>query len=292
MKAIQPTDKEIDATIGIALDEDLSGGDATSEALIPAGLAGKAVLLVKEAGVLAGAEVAARVFKKIDPSLKVEMSLKDGAVVQANDVIGTISGSAISLLKAERTALNFLQRMSGIASQTAQYVKAIEGTSAGIYDTRKTTPGLRVLEKYAVRMGGGHNHRRSLGDAVLIKDNHIAAMRLAGLNLEQIVQKARQNAPKGIIIEVEVTSVAEAAEACKASPDIIMLDNMSVPEMKKAVKLINGRAKVEASGNIRLNNVRSVALTGVDIISIGALTHSYKALDISLEMDTQTMKLL
>jgi len=141
-------------------------------------------------------------------------------------------------------------------------------------------------------MGGGHNHRRSLGEAVLIKDNHIAAMRLAGLNLEQIVRKAQQNTPKDIIIEVEVTSVAEAAEALKAGPDIIMLDNMSVPEMKKAVKLINGRAKVEASGNIRLNNVREVALTGVDIISIGALTHSYNALDISLEMDSQTMNLL
>jgi nicotinate-nucleotide pyrophosphorylase (carboxylating) len=292
MKAIQPTDKEIDAAIGIALDEDLSGGDATTEALIPAGLAGKATLLVKEPGVLAGVEVAVCVFRKIDASLKVEMFLKDGSVVKPNDIIGTISGSVIGLLKAERTALNFLQRMSGIASQTAQYVEAIAGTSAGIYDTRKTTPGLRVLEKYAVRMGGGHNHRRSLGDAVLIKDNHIAAMRLAGLNLEQIVQKARRNAPEGITIEVEVTSVAEAAEALKAGPDIIMLDNMSVPEMKKAVKLISGRAKVEASGNIRLNNVREVALTGVDIISIGALTHSYNALDISLEMDTQTMKLL
>ena len=195
-------------------------------------------------------------------------------------------------MKAERTALNFLQRMSGVASLTAQYVAEVKGLKAGIYDTRKTTPGLRVLEKYAVRMGGGYNHRRDLGDAVLIKDNHIAAMRATGLNLEQIVVKARQNVPQGTIIEAEVTNEAEAAEALKGGADIIMLDNMRTKEMKRVVEMVKGSAKLEASGGITLKNLREVALTGVDMISIGALTHSYKALDISLEMDAQALKLL
>jgi nicotinate-nucleotide pyrophosphorylase (carboxylating) len=292
VKAIVPTVKEIDAAIGIALEEDIASGDATSDALIPRGLTGKATVMVKEKGVLAGIEVAARVFKRIDPSLKIEISIKDGTPVNPGDIAATLNGSVLSLLKAERTALNFLQRMSGAASQAAQYVNEIKGLNARIYDTRKTTPGLRVLEKYAVRMGGGCNHRRHLGDAVLIKDNHIAAMRMTGLTLEQIINKARENAPKDITIEVEVTSVAEATEALKAKPDIIMLDNMSVKDMKRAVETVNGRAKLEASGNITLKNLHEVAMTGVDIISIGALTHSYKALDISLEMDTQTLKLV
>jgi nicotinate-nucleotide pyrophosphorylase (carboxylating) len=182
--------------------------------------------------------------------------------------------------------------MSGVASLTAQYVAEVKGLKAGIYDTRKTTPGLRVLEKYAVRMGGGHNHRRDLGDAVLIKDNHIAALQAAGLNLEQIIAKARQNAPEGIIIEAEVTNAAEAAEVLKAGADIIMLDNMSTKEMKQVVAMVKGRAKLEASGGITLKNLREVAMTGVDMISIGALTHSYKALDISLEMENQALKLI
>jgi nicotinate-nucleotide pyrophosphorylase (carboxylating) len=292
MKAIQPTGKEIDDAIGIALLEDLAGGDATTESLIPPGLAGKATLLVKEKGVLAGIDVAAQVFWRVDPALRIDVSIKDGTPVKPGDVIATISGSIANLLKAERTALNFLQRMSGAASLAAQYAAELKGFNARVYDTRKTTPGLRVLEKYAVRMGGGTNHRRDLGDAVLIKDNHIAAMRMAGLNLEQIVNKARQNAPKGITIEVEVTSVEEAVEALKASPDIIMLDNMSVKDMKRAAEMVKGRAKLEASGNITMKNLKEVAATGVDIISIGALTHSYKALDISLEMDAQTMKLV
>lgn len=292
MKAIEPTQKEIDAAIGIALEEDAGGGDVTSEALIAPGLSGKASILIKEKGVLAGIDVAARVFKLTDPQLKVSILIKDGAPVNPGDVAAVITGSVKSLLKAERTALNFLQRMSGIATLASRYADAVKGSDAGIYDTRKTTPGLRVLEKYAVRMGGGCNHRRDLGDAVLIKDNHIAAMRRAGMNLEQIISKARQNAPRGITIEVEVTSVEEAAEALKAIPDIIMLDNMSIKEMKRAVGMVNGRVKLEASGNITLKNIREVAATGVDIISIGALTHSYQSLDISLEMDTQTMKLV
>ena len=175
MKAIQPTEKEINAAIDIALEEDIAGGDATSEALIPPELTGKTTVLIKEKGVLAGIDVAAQVFRRVDPSLDITISIQDGTPVNPGDVAATISGSVISLLKAERTALNFLQRMSGIASLTAQYADVIKDTKAKVYDTRKTTPGLRVLEKYAVRMGGGCNHRRHLGDAVLIKDNHIQA---------------------------------------------------------------------------------------------------------------------
>ncbi|MGD1119875.1 MAG: carboxylating nicotinate-nucleotide diphosphorylase [Dehalococcoidales bacterium] len=289
---MQLPEKELDAVIDIALKEDTAHGDVTSEALLPPALAGKAEILVKDKGVLAGIEVAARVFHRVDPLLKIEILIKDGTAIKPGDIAANINGSVGAMLKAERTALNFLQRLSGIATLTAQYVKEIEGFTAGIYDTRKTTPGLRLLEKYAVRMGGGHNHRLHLGDAVLIKDNHIAALRAMGLGLKDIVAKARQKAPAGITIEVEVTSAREAADALKAGADIIMLDNMSVSEMKQVVNMGAGKAKLEASGNVTLENVRQVAMTGVDIISIGALTHSYKALDISLEMETQTLKLL
>ncbi len=286
------SERQLEATINAALEEDSGRGDVTSEALIPPDLTGKATLLVKEKGVLAGIGVAKRVFEIIDPTLDVNILVNDGAAIKPGDITATITGSIISILEAERTALNFLQRLSGIATTTAQYVTAIKGTDAKIYDTRKTTPGLRALEKYAVRMGGGQNHRMNLAEAVLIKDNHIAACRAMGMNLKDIIVKARKNAPAGITIEVEVTNANEAEEALKARADIIMLDNMSIEEMKKVVKNVNGQATLEASGSITLDNVRQVALTGVDIISIGALTHSYKALDISLEMETQTLKLI
>jgi nicotinate-nucleotide pyrophosphorylase (carboxylating) len=286
------TEKQIDAVVDAALEEDTGPGDVTSEALIPPDLSGRAIILVKENGILAGIDVAERVFRKVDPLLKIDILIKDGTPVKPGDIAANITGSVTGILKGERTALNFLQRLSGIATTTGRYVAEIKGTGAKIYDTRKTTPGLRLLEKYAVRMGGGQNHRMHLGDAVLIKDNHVAALRAMGLTLGDILAKARQNAPPGITIEIEVTSVTEAAEAASAGTDIIMLDNMSLDAMKNAVDRVEGRAKVEASGNITLDNVRQVAMTGVDIISIGALTHSYKSLDISLEMETQTLKLL
>jgi len=284
------TEKQIDTAIDAALAEDTGCGDVTSEALIPPELSGKATLLVKENGVLAGIEVAERVFHKVDPLLKIDVLIKDGTAVKPGDIAATIAGSITGILKGERTALNFLQRLSGIATTAARYVREIKGTGAKIYDTRKTTPGLRFLEKYAVRMGGAQNHRMHLGDAVLIKDNHIAALRAMGLGLQDIIAKAKQNALAGITIEIEVTSVKEAAEAAGGGADIIMLDNMSIDAMREAVKAVGGKAKLEASGNITLDNVRRVAMTGVDIISVGALTHSYKALDISLEMEPQTLK--
>ncbi len=292
MSTGQLTDKQFDAIIDLALDEDTGYGDITSEALIPPDLTGKASLLVKEKGVLAGIEVAGRVFQRVDPSLEIDVLIKDGTAIQSADIAGTIVGSVSSILKAERVALNFLQRLSGIASLTAQYVAETSGLPAKIVDTRKTTPGMRLLEKYAVRMGGGYNHRLHLGDAVLIKDNHIAALRAMGMNLKDIVARAKENVPAGTIIEVEVTNTKEALDALKAGADIIMLDNMSVNEMRQVVNLVSGQTKLEASGGIKLENVHQVAMTGVDIISIGALTHSFRALDISLEMESQTLKLL
>jgi nicotinate-nucleotide pyrophosphorylase (carboxylating) len=288
----QLTEKQLEAIIDAALDEDISHGDVTSDVLLLPELTGKASVLVKEKGVLAGIEVAARVFRRVDPLLKIDVLVKDGTAINPGDIAATVVGSVVSILKAERTALNFLQRLSGIASLTAQYVTEVSGCNAKIVDTRKTTPGLRLLEKYAVRMGGGQNHRLHLGDAVLIKDNHIAALRAMGMSLKDIIAKARQNAPAGITVETEVTSAREAVDALKAGADIIMLDNMSVNEMKQVVNMVAGKAKLEASGGITLANVRQVAMTGVDIISIGALTHSYKALDISLEMESQTLKLI
>lgn len=292
MSTPQLSEKELDSIIDIALAEDVSHGDITSEALIPYDLSGKASFLVKEDGILAGTVVAGRVFRRVDPLLDIEILIEDGTVIRPGDIAGNISGSVASILKAERVALNFLQRLSGIASLTAQYVAAVKGLPVRIVDTRKTTPGLRLLEKYAVRMGGGQNHRLHLGDAVLIKDNHIAALRATGLNLKEIVAKARDNAPAGVTIEVEVTSIEEALDALEAGASILMLDNMSPQKMREVVNLVSGRARTEASGGITLDNVRQVAETGVDIISVGALTHSHRALDISLELESPTLKLL
>ncbi len=282
--------EQVNTIIDLAIAEDLSRGDVTSEVLIPPELRGRAFLLAKARGILAGGEIAKEVFLRVDPSLEVELLIKDGARIKPGDIIGTIAGRVISILKAERTALNFLQRMSGIASQTAQYVAKTRGSSAKITDTRKTTPGLRSLEKYAVRMGGGQNHRLHLGDAVLIKDNHLAALRSLGMSLKDIITKAKRNAPEGLTIEVEVATAQEALEAAEAGADIVMLDNMSPDEMRRVVNLLSGRVKIEASGGITLKNVHAVAGTGVDIISIGALTHSPRALDISLELEPQTLK--
>ena len=283
------SEEQIGSIIDLALHEDTSHGDITSDALLPDNLNCRAVILSKEGGVLAGIDIASRVFLHTDPSLNVEILIQDGTKVKPGDIIAIISGSSKSILKAERTALNFLQRLSGIASLTAQYVTETHGLKADVYDTRKTTPGLRMLEKYAVRMGGGKNHRLHLGDGILIKDNHLAALRTLGMSLPDILARARQNAQQGTIVEIEVTTTQEALEAVEAGADIIMLDNMSTGEMTQIVKLISGRSKTEASGGITLDNVRQVAMTGVDIISVGALTHSYKALDISLEIEPESL---
>jgi len=283
--------EDVDNIIDLALAEDISHGDVTSEALIPPELQGKASILVKAKGIVAGGEVAKRVFLRVAPSLEVELLIKDGTKVQPGDILAAISGKVTSILKAERVALNFLQRLSGIASQTAQYVAKTRGFAVNITDTRKTTPGIRLLEKYAVRMGGGQNHRLHLGDGVLIKDNHLVMLRALGMSLKDIVAKAKQNAPQGLTVEVEVNTVQEALDAAEAGVDIIMLDNMNPDEMRRVVGLLPSQVKTEASGGITLDNVQAAAKAGVNIISIGALTHSTKALDMSLELEPQTLEL-
>jgi len=282
---------EVDVIIERAVAEDISHGDITSELLIPPELQGKAFVLVKAKGILAGGDIATKVFLKVDPSLKIAMLIRDGERVQPGDVIATVSGRVASILKAERTALNFLQRLSGIASTTARYVARTKGYKVRITDTRKTTPGLRLLEKYAVRMGGGQNHRFHLGDGILIKDNHLTALLALGMSLKDIVAKAKQNAPQGMKVEVEVTSMREAVDVAEAGADIILLDNISPNEMQYIVGLLPSQVSTEASGSVTLINIRQVVTSGVNTISIGALTHSAKALDISLELEPQCLKL-
>ena len=276
--------QQVERLIDRALAEDLGQGDVTTEALVPDDQQGKASITAKAKGVIAGTEVARQVFLKVDPELKIAILIQDGAAIKPGDVIARIEGKCASILKAERVALNFLQHLSGIASETARYVQAVKGLPVQITDTRKTTPGLRTLEKRAVRAGGGKNHRMHLGDGILIKDNHLSTLRHQGLTLKQIVARARQKASPGLKVEVEVKIPQEASEAAEAGADIIMLDNMDIQDMRQAIRLIKGRAVIEASGGITLDKVRAVAETGVDLISVGALTHSSKALDISLEL--------
>jgi nicotinate-nucleotide pyrophosphorylase (carboxylating) len=282
---------QVDNVISMALAEDLGRGDITSNLLIPPKLQGTATILAKAKGILAGGIVAKEVFRHADPALTVEMLIKDGAEIKPGDIIGTVSGNVSRILRAERVVLNFLQRLSGIASQTALYVAQIRGLGVEIADTRKTSPGMRLLEKYAVRLGGGYNHRFDLSDAILIKDNHLVALRALGITLQDAVSKARQNAPPGVTVEVEVTNADEALAAAEVGADVIMLDNMTPDEMNYAVDIIGGRAEVEASGGVNLDNVRQAALARVNIISIGALTHSSKSLDISLELEPDSIKM-
>jgi len=276
---------EVGQLIDRAIAEDLGWGDVTTQALIPDDQHGSATVIAKATGIVAGTELARQVLLKIDPRLTVAILIKDGTAIRPGDRIATIKGGVASILKAERLVLNFLQHLSGIASGTARYIEAVAGLNVRVTDTRKTLPGLRALQKYAVRAGGGKNHRKHLGDGILIKDNHLAALRSRGLGIKEILAKARQGAPPGIEIEIEVKNLEEAAEAAVGGADIIMLDNMSLEDMRKAVQLIAGRARVEASGGITLENIRAVAEMGLDLISVGALTHSSKALDISLELD-------
>ena len=266
--------------ISNALREDIGPGDLTTEALIQPDIEGKAELIAKELLILAGIEVAREVFHQVNQDINFLGRHPDGEDLSSSTVIATISGPLRSLLTAERVALNLLQRLSGIATLTRQYVNGIEGTKARIVDTRKTTPGLRALEKYAVRIGGGKNRRFGLFDGILIKDNHIAAVG----SLTEAVKKAREKAPHTLKIEVETENLDQVREAICAGAEIIMLDNMDIETMKEAVKLINGKALIEASGGINLNNVRQVAETGVDLISVGAITHSARSMDISMEI--------
>ncbi len=264
-----------------ALEEDLGNGDITTLSVIPPENTAKGRYIAKESGVLCGIGIASRVYELIDDKISFTTYFKDGDFVNKGDIVAEVEGPAVSLLSGERVGLNLMQRLSGIATRTAEAVKQVQGTKAKITDTRKTTPGIRVLEKYAVRVGGGSNHRFNLADGVLIKDNHIAA---AG-SITNAVNMARQNSHHMLKIEVEVETFEQLNEALEVGADIIMLDNMTEKQMAEAVKIINGKAIAEASGNMGERDLAKVAKTGVDIISIGALTHSVHSMDISLKFN-------
>jgi nicotinate-nucleotide pyrophosphorylase (carboxylating) len=271
--------QEIDPIIERALEEDMPGGDITSENVIPPDSNSTAVFLAKGDGVLAGMPVVRRVFQKIDASIRFTEWKHDGAFIKNGTKLAKLEGNSIALLKGERTALNFLQRMSGIASETRKYVKVLAGTGTKILDTRKTTPGLRILEKYAVKIGGGENHRFSLSDMVMLKDNHLT---IVG-SIYRAVKKAREAVQDHIKIEVETASLEEVKEALESGADMIMLDNMTMELMEEVVKWVNGRVLLEASGNVNLKKLKTLADLGVDYISVGGLTHSFKSLDISMD---------
>jgi len=266
--------------IETALREDIGPGDITTDALVPAEALGQGIILAKEPLVLAGLELAARVFTYLDPRAVCRTGCRDGEAVVPGTTVLTVDGHLRALLKAERTALNFLQHLSGIATLTRDWVETLQGTRARLVDTRKTTPGLRMLEKYAVRMGGGHNHRFGLYDGILIKDNHIIACG----GITEAVRRARQHNHHLVRIEVETSTLDEVAEALAAGVEVIMLDNMDLPRIREAVGRINGRAAVEVSGSVDRGRLREIAEAGADIISAGFLTHSVRAVDLSMRI--------
>ncbi len=273
-------DSRIKLLIQLALSEDIGLKDLTSEAVVEEKLRGKAIIIAKQPGVLAGLSVAKKVFQIINPPATFNALKQDGERIKKGDKVASVQGRVKSILLGERTALNFLQRLSGIATLTAKYVEKIKGTKTKILDTRKTTPGLRGLEKYAVRVGGGQNHRMGLFDMILIKENHIKAVG----EIAEAIKRAKRRYPRRIV-EVEVRSLSQLKEAIECNPNWIMLDNLKISQMKRTVKLIrslNPAIKIEASGGVNLKNVKRIAQTGVDFISVGALTHSAPALDMSL----------
>lgn len=271
----------IDRIVRMALDEDVGTGDLTTLATVPEHLVGRGTIVAREPGVLCGLPVVEAVYRALSPAVRVVPFLQEGAAFEGGQPLAEVAGPVRALLTGERVALNFLQRLSGIATLTRRFVEACRGTAARITDTRKTTPGLRPLERYAVRVGGGVNHRFGLFDALLIKDNHIAA---AG-GVRAALQRARAMAGPLSAVEVEVRSLDELEEALSAGATAVLLDNMDVPTLRRAVAMARGRATLEASGGVRLDNVRAVAQTGVDYISVGALTHSAPAVDVSFELE-------
>jgi len=282
MNAIPHT--QLRAVVQAALAEDLAHGDVTTSALFPRSIQARAAIVAHQPITVAGVAVAREVFLAVDPSLRIVKSINDGATVKPDAEVIVIRGDVRSLLMAERVAVNFLQRLSGIATLTAKFCAAVRNTGTAVLDTRKTTPGLRALEKWAVHLGGGRNHRFSLGDGVLIKDNHLAVLRSTGIDVAGACRLARAGAPHGLRIEVEAKSLQEVKEALAGKADIILLDNMSPALVQQAVALIKKRALVEVSGGITLQTVADMAQAGVDFISVGALTHSAPAVDLSLDL--------
>jgi nicotinate-nucleotide pyrophosphorylase (carboxylating) len=276
---------EIHAAVKSALAEDVGSGDATTLATVPSNLQARAVMRARKPLVVSGTEFAEAAFRQLSPKIKVKKVLRDGQHAKAGSVILKISGPAAPILTAERVALNFAQRLSGVATLTARFVEAVRGTGAEILDTRKTTPGWRRFEKYAVVCGGGTHYRIGLFDMVLIKDNHLAALRNEKPNaIAAAIVRARKKFPK-LKIEVETDALSQVRQALDAGAEIILLDNMSLKQLRQAVKMVNGRAKTEASGGVNLKTVRAIAQTGVDFISVGALTHSAPAVDIGLDFE-------
>ena len=281
------TTQAIDRVVTAALAEDAPWGDVTSDAFIPDGATAAAELVAREAGILSGGDVFTRAMLAADPTTVTTLLLADGARFEPGDVLATVTGSARGVLLGERVALNLVQRMSGIATLTALYVDAVAGTGARIVDTRKTTPGLRALERHAVRCGGGGNHRFSLSDAVLAKDNHLAVLTASGISLTDAIVRARSRISHTTHLEVEVDRIDQIEPVLAGGVDTIMLDNFSLDDLREGVELVAGRALVEASGGVNLDSVRAIAETGVDIISVGALTHSVRALDLGLDLSVE-----
>jgi nicotinate-nucleotide pyrophosphorylase (carboxylating) len=276
---------EIRRAVRAALAEDIGSGDATTLATVPANATAKAVMRAREPLVVAGIEFAEITFRELSPKIKIERKVRDGRRVKAGTPLLNISGPARAILSAERVALNFVQRLSGVATLTSQFIEAVRGTNTKILDTRKTTPGWRRFEKYAVTCGGGKNHRIGLFDMILIKDNHLAALRNEKPNaITAAIARARGKFPE-LKVEVEADTLKQVAQAAAAGADIILLDNMTTGQLRQAVKIVNGRAKTEASGGVNLKTVRAIAEAGVDFISVGALTHSARAMDIGLDFE-------
>ncbi|PPG11032.1 nicotinate-nucleotide diphosphorylase (carboxylating) [Rathayibacter sp. AY1E9] len=278
------TRQSIDRVVTLALEEDAPWGDLTSDTLLPADATASAALVAREPGVFSGGAVLVGTMRQVDSRIRCSVLVEDGAVFEAGQTLARIEGPAGGVLRGERVALNLVQRMSGIATLTAQYVAAVEGTRARIVDTRKTTPGLRALERHAVRSGGGRNHRFSLSDAVLAKDNHLAVLAARGIDLTAALRAARASIPHTAHLEVEVDRLDQIEPALAGGADTIMLDNFTPELLRQGVALIGGRAVVEASGGVDLTTVRAIAEAGVDVISVGALTHSVRSLDLGLDI--------
>ncbi|MBA8815871.1 nicotinate-nucleotide pyrophosphorylase (carboxylating) [Microbacterium halimionae] len=282
------THAQIQTTVAAALAEDAPWGDITSESLIPSSANARADLVAREPGVFSGGEVFAAAFTKTDPRIEVELLVADGDSFAPGDILARVSGPAQGVLTGERIGLNFAQRMSGIATLTATYVTKVAGTKARIVDTRKTTPGLRAFERHAVRSGGGYNHRFSLSDAVMAKDNHLAVLTAGGLDVTTALQQAIAKLPHTTHVEVEVDRLEQIEAVLAAGIGTIMLDNFSLDDLRTGVAQVAGRATIEASGGVSLETVGDIAATGVDVISVGALTHSARALDLGLDISIST----
>lgn len=277
--------RTIDTLVEAALNEDAPWGDITSDNLVPEAALSRAHLVAREEGVFSGTQLLKAAFRLVDPQTRVELHISDGEAFERGAILATITGPSRAVLRAERIALNFTQRMSGIATQTARYVEAVKGTKARIVDTRKTTPGLRIIERQAVRDGGGHNHRTSLSDAVMVKDNHLVAVLAQGMTITEALTQMKSRLPHTTHIEVEVDRIDQIEAVLAAGINTIMLDNFTNEDLREGLRIIKGRAIVEASGGVNLDTVADIAQTGVDVISVGALTHSVRALDLGLDFE-------